>query len=124
MSLKDMRDELRALRKDSVKPVSRMRKMDIAAELERLRGKREEVPPVASTAGAAPKKMAAKEKDVKIAKEKEFPAAPTEEKKKGGKKSSGMVSKSASAAPSESSSKKPSKMERLMKMIDEMSDSE
>lgn len=119
-----MRDELRALRKESVKPVSRMRKMDIAAELERLRGKREEVPPVASTAGAAPKKMAAKEKDVKVAKEKEFPVAPTEEKKKGGKKSSGMVSKSASAAPSESSSKKSSKKDMLMKMIAEMSDSE
>ena len=119
-----MRDELRALRKESVKPVSRMRKSDIASELERLRGKREETPPVASTAGAAPKKMAAKEKDVKVAKEKEFPTAPSEEKKKAGKKSSGMVSKTASAEASASSSKKPGKMERLMKMLEEMSDSE
>ena len=124
MSLKDMRDELRALRKESVKPVSRMKKMDIAAELERLRGVRESVPPVASTAGPKPKKMEAKVSDVKMAKEKEFPVAPMEEKKKGGKKSSGLASKPASVDPSASSSKKGSKMEKLMKLMAEMSDSE
>lgn len=121
MSLKDMRDELRALRKDSVKPVSRMKKGDILLELERLRGKREDTPPVASTTGAKPKKMEAKIDDIKVSKEKEFPVKPVEEKKKAGKKSSGMaVGKSAAADAPE----KKSKMERLMAMIDEMSDSE
>jgi len=122
MSLKDMRDELRALRKESVKPVSRMKKMDIASELERLRGKRESVPPVASTEGAKSKKMEAKIADVKVAKENEFPTKPVDaEKKKGGKKPSGMaVGKSAAAA----APAKKSKMERLMAMIDEMSDDE
>ena len=88
MSLKEMRDELRALRKESVKPVSRMRKGDICAELERLRGKREETPPVAAVQGhKAPKKMVAVESNVKVAKEKGFPVKPMEESKKktGGK---------------------------------------
>lgn len=121
MSLKDMRDELRALRKESVKPVSRMRKQDIASELERLRGVRESVPPVASTAGAKPKETKAKIADVKVAKEHEFPSAPSEEKKKAGKKPSGLASKGAVA---DSAPKKSSKMEKLMKMLEEMSDSE
>lgn len=123
-SAKELRDELRNLRKESVKPVSRMKKGDVLSELERLRGKREDTPPVASVVGAKPKKMEAKIDDIKVAKEKEFPVAPTAEKKKGGKKPSGVASKTASAEVSASSSKKPSKMERLMKMIDEMSDSE
>jgi hypothetical protein len=122
MSLKDMRDELRALRKESMKPVSRMKKADCLAELEKLKGKRETVPPVASTEGVKPKKMEAKIADVKVAKEHEFPTKPVDsEKKKGGKKSSGMaVGKSAVA----DGSAKKSKMERLMAMIDEMSDDE
>jgi hypothetical protein len=82
MSLKDLREELRSLRKESVKPVSRMKKGDILMELERMRGKREETPPVASTVGAKPKKMAAKIDDIKVSKEKEFPVKPVEEEKK------------------------------------------
>lgn len=123
-SAKELRDELRSLRKESMKPVSRMKKADCEAELERLRGKREETPPVASVGGAVPKKEKGKIADVKVAKEQGFPVAPTDEKKKSGKKSSGMASKTASAEVSASSSKKPSKMERLMKMLEEMSDSE
>jgi hypothetical protein len=124
MSLKDMRDELRALRKESVKPVSRMKKGDVLLELEKLRGKREDTPPVASTVGAKPKKMAAKIDDIKVSKEKEFPVKPVEEKKKNGKKSSGMAVGKSAAADCSDCEKKPSKMERLMKMIDEMSDDE
>ena len=77
-----MRDELRKLRKEAMKPTSRMKKADIASELERLRGKREETPPVASTVGAKAKKMEGKINDVKVAKEKEFPTKPVEESKK------------------------------------------
>jgi len=121
MSLKDMRDELRNLRKESVKPVSRMKKADIALELEKLRGKRESVPPVASTEGAKPKKMEAKIADVKVAKEHEFPSKPVDaEKKKSGKKQSGTaVGKSAVADG------KKSKMDKLREMLEAMgSDSE
>jgi hypothetical protein len=121
MSLKEMRDELRALRKESVKAPSRMKKADIASELERLRGVRESVPPVASTAGAKPKKMEAKIADVKVAKEKEFPVAPVDEKKKGGKKPSGLASKTASA---DSAPKKSDKMAKLKAMLEAMSSDE
>ena len=113
-----MRDELRALRKDSVKPVSRMKKADIALELEKFRGKRESVPPVAATPGPKPKKEEAKVADVKRAKELEFPVAPTEEKKKGGKKPSGVASKTAVADG------KKSKMDKLREMLESLSDSE
>lgn len=122
MSLKDMRDELRALRKESVKPVSRMRKQDIASELERLRGVRESVPPVASTEGAKPKKMEAKIADVKVAKEKEYPTKPVEEsKKKAGKSMSGVASKTASA---DSAPKKSDKLAKLKAMLEAMSSDE
>lgn len=118
-----MRDELRALRKDSVKPVSRMKKADIASELEKLKGMRETVPPVASTVGEKPKKMEAKIKDIKVAKEHEFPVKPMEEKKKDGKKSS----KKATVVGGEGAvgvETKMSKKELLKKMLSEMSDSE
>ena len=116
-----MKDELRKLRKETVKPVSRMRKADVLAELERIKGKREEVPPVASTVGAKPKAMAAKIADVKVAKQMEFPTAPVEEKKKAGKKPSGIASKTASA---DSAPKKSDKLAKLKAMLEAMSDSE
>ena len=121
MSLKDMKDELRKLRKETVKPVSRMRKGDIAAELEKLRGTREEVPPVAAVPGQKSKKMESKISDIKVAKEHNFPVAPTEDKKKAGKKSSGLAGK---AAASDAAPKKKSKMDALMKLLEEMSDSD
>jgi hypothetical protein len=121
---KEMRDELRKLRKEAQKPVSRMRLTDVAVELERLRGKREETPSVAATpAHKAPKKMEAKIADVKEAKAAEFPTAPKEEaKKKAGKKA---VVVGGSGAVGESTMKpsgKKSKLEKLLSMLD--SDSE
>ena len=114
--LKAMREELRKLRKESQKPVSRMKKADISAEIERMKVKREETPPVASTEGAKPKKMAPSVETVKMAKAKEFPVAPTESKAKSSKKS----------APTEAPApkKKDSKLKRLMKMMEAMSESE
>lgn len=112
-SLAEMRKELREARKETVKPVSRMKKGDILMELEKMKGKRESVPPVASVVGATPMKAEMKVKDVKKAKEKEFPTAPVAESKAKEPKAK------APAAP-----KKLSKMEMMMKMIDEMSDSE
>lgn len=117
-----MKDELRALRKEAVKPVSRMKKADIASELEKLRGMREETPPVASTAGPKPKKMEAKEKDIKVAKEKEYPAAPVEEKKKAAKESKKATVVGGSGAVGVET--KMSKKDKLLKMLAEMSDSD
>ena len=114
---KEMRDELRMLRKESMKPVSRMKMADCAAEIERLKGKRESTPAVASMpVDKAPKKMMAKIADVKVAKENEFPTAPMEAKKK-----SGAAPKVASGQVSETSMKssKKSKLEKLMAMLED-----
>jgi bisphosphoglycerate-independent phosphoglycerate mutase (AlkP superfamily) len=53
MPVKELRDELRTLRKESIKPVSKMGFKDISAEIERLKVSREETPPVASTTGGS-----------------------------------------------------------------------
>lgn len=119
-SLKEMREELRKLRKESVKPVSRMKKADCAAELERLRGKREETPPVASVGGEKkPKKMEGKIDDVKVAKAKEFPTKPVEASAaKKGKKAT-VVGGSGAVGEKSKVTK-----DMLRQMIEEMSDDE
>jgi hypothetical protein len=122
-SAKELKDELRKLRKESTthKPVSKMRIADVASEIERLKGKREETPaPAATPAEKAPKKMAAKITDIKVAKEKEFPTAPVEEKKK-----SGRVVVGGSGAVGETTVKKASKKDKLAKLLSMLeSDSE
>jgi hypothetical protein len=123
-SLAEMRKELRILRKEHVKPVSRLRKSDIASELERLRDKRESVPPVASTVGMKAKKTEAKIADIKVAKEHDFPVKPAEESKK---KVSSKSSKKATVVGGSGAvdvEPKMSKKALLMKMLDSMSDSE
>ena len=125
-SAKELKDELRKLRKESKahKPVSKMRVADVAAEIEQLRGKREDTAPVASTpAHKEPKKMASKIADVKVAKEKEFPTAPAEPSKKKGAKKEVVVGGSGAIGESgHKSSAKKSKLEKLMAMLE--SDSE
>ena len=59
MPVKELRDELRTLRKESIKPVSKMGFKDISAEIERLKVSREETPPVASTGSGSLKKKEA-----------------------------------------------------------------
>ena len=54
MTAKEMRDELRALRKEHVKPVSKMRVADISAEIQRLKVAREETPAVRAVPSKAP----------------------------------------------------------------------
>lgn len=121
MSLKDLRDELRNLRKESIKPVSRMKKADIASELQKLRGMREETPPVSATPSLKPKKQEAKIANVKEAKEKEFPVKPAEEPKK---KASGKKSTIVGGSGAVGVEPKVSKKDMLKKMIEAMSDSE
>lgn len=121
-SAKELKDELRRLRKETVKPISKMRIADVASEIEKLRNKREETPAAASTpAEKAPKKMTAKIADVKVAKEHEFPTAPAPEAKKKGKKEVVVGGSGAVGVTTEKSAKK-SKLEKLMAMLE--SDSE
>jgi hypothetical protein len=117
MSLKDMRDELKALRKEkAMKPVSKMKKSEIAVELEKLRGVREETPSVSATKALPAKKMEAKIADVKVAKEKEFPVAPASSKKKAGGKKETVVGGSGAVGVET----KMSKRDILKKLIEEM----
>jgi hypothetical protein len=121
-SAKEMRDELRMLRKESLKPVSRMKMGDVSAELERMRGKRESTPPVASMPmDKAPKAMAAKMADVKEMKAAEFPTKPVDMKEKmaalRAKKGSGKVEE-----PKKEPMSKKSKLEKLMAMLEEDSE--
>ena len=69
-SLAEMRAELREMRKEHVKPVSRMRKGDISVEIERLRHMRETTPAPAATPSAAPRKQEPSVEGVKDAKKK------------------------------------------------------
>jgi hypothetical protein len=124
-SAKELRDELRKLRKESAthKPVSKMRVMDIAAEIERMKAKREETAPVASTpADKSAKKMVPKISDLKESKAKEFPVAPSDSKKKVGKKEVVVGGSGAVGETTMKSSSKKSKLEKLLAMME--SDSE
>lgn len=109
-----MRKQLRELRKEAVKPVSKMRKADIASEIERLGEKRETTPPVASVGGAPPKKRAPAVESIKKAKMTEFPVKPSD----GGSK--GKVK----APPSAAAPKAKLSKAQMMAMLSEMSDSD
>jgi len=68
--LSELRKELRDLRKEHVKPVSRMKKSDISMEIEKLRGVRETTAPVAAVPSAPPKELKSRVETVKEAKKK------------------------------------------------------
>ena len=119
--LKSMREELRRLRKDSIKAPSRMKKADIASEIERLKNKREETPAVASTKGATVKASKSAVESVKEAKASEFPVSPVEKKKVGGKSPKKLsVEETKHSAPVAGGKTKSSKMAKLMKLMESM----
>ena len=64
------------LRKEKVKPVSRMKKGDISSEIEKLRVGREETPAPAAVPSAPVRKSKSAVETVKQAKAMEFPTAP------------------------------------------------
>lgn len=110
--LKSLREELRKLRKEKVHPVSRMRKADISAEIEKLRVGREETPAPAAVPSAPLKKSKAAVETVKQAKATEFPVVPD-----GGAMKKGAAKKDPKPAPEKKKSKK-DMMEALMAMMD------
>jgi len=111
--LADMRKQLRELRKDSVKPVSRMRKADIAAELEKLAHKTDTTPLVAATPMAPAKKAKAAVESIKKAKEAEFPVKPSKETVDVETKAEKAVKKAEAKPP------KKDLVEKLMKLLEE-----
>jgi hypothetical protein len=114
-SASELRKELKELRKEHVRPVSKMRMGDISSEIQRLRGMREETPAVASVPSAPPRKLKAASESIKEAKRSEFPVAPAD---------MGVSSKKVSKSVASPEKKKNTKLDKLMKMLDEMSDSE
>lgn len=120
---KDMRDELRKLRKETMKPVSRMKMGDCAKEIESLRNKRETTPSVASMpVDDKPKTMMPKMANVKDMKSAEFPTKPVDMKEK-----MAMLRAKKGSAKVEDSKKAPAKknkLEKLMSMLGDMTDSD
>jgi hypothetical protein len=106
--LDEMKAELRSLRKDAVKPISKMKKGDISVELERLRACREETPAVAAVPSAPVRMSKCASETIKTAKASEFPVAPAAKKKAG-------------AAVAAAEPKKKVSKAALMKMLAEMS---
>ena len=114
MGLKEMREELRELRKSSGhRPISKMKKEDISREIERLKVGREETPAVASVPSSKSRKASPAVESVKKAKEQEFPIAP--EKKSKAKKGE---------APSEKKKAPPAFLKKKKKVMVEVTDSE
>ena len=121
MSLKDMRAELKELRKaSSVKPISKMKKLDIAVELEKLRGVRDTTPASDATKALPSKKMEPKIADVKVAKEREFPVVPTPAP--GGSKKKTKKETVVGGSGAVGVETKMSKKDILKKLIEEMDD--
>ena len=112
----ELKAELRALRKNSVKPVSRMRVADVASEIQRLKGIREETPAVASVPSAPLKKSRAAVHTIQEARENDFPTRPDDGITAAPKKSAPPKPKKDMTTIVE---KKKSKLERLMEMLDE-----
>ena len=116
--LDEMRAELRELRKGAVKPISKMKKDDIAVELESLRRMREQTPAPAATPSVMPRQMKPAVESVKEAKAHMFPVAPAAKAKMEKKP------KAEKAPKMEAVPKKKSKMDRLMELAAAMSDTE
>jgi hypothetical protein len=114
MGLKEMRDELRELRKTTgQRPISRMKKEDISREIERLKVGREETPAVAAVPSAPLKKSKSAVQNVKEAKKAEFPVVPEDVKTK---KSMG-AGKRGGAVEGGSEKKKMGKKDMMMKLM-------
>ena len=113
MTLAELRKELKELRKKAMPvPVSRMKKGDVSAELERLRGKEETAVKAVLKEEAVPKKVAKKVEAVQKTAHKEQDEVPV-------KKTAGVKRKAspppAKKAKTESKEDKPAKGSEEMK---------
>jgi hypothetical protein len=118
--LAEMRAQLRGMRKEMMKPVSRMGKRDCAAEIERLKHARETTAHAAAVPSAASRRMESAAESLKEAKRHEFPAAPASA---GTKK--GMERKTARKAYEEKpAEKKRMSKKEMMALLSEMTSDE
>ena len=120
---KTLKEELRALRKAQMKPVSRMRVADISAEIERLKVGREETPPGASISSAPTRVSKSAVESIKAAKAAEFPVEPEKAAPKSKKLSAKEKVPVAKVKPAPlGAPKKKSKMDRLLEMMSDTDD--
>lgn len=117
--MKEMRDELRELRKATgARPISKMKKEDVSREIERLKVGREETPAVAAVPSAPLKKSVSAVETVKEAKMKQFPHKPETTISSGKKaKSSMAVGKAGAVADGGEKKKGVSKKDMMMKLM-------
>jgi len=120
MSLADMRKELRDMRKEFVKPVSRMKKGDISHEINALRERRETTPAASATPSAPPKGMKADVENIKDVKKSVFMKPGHSEMPEGVGK--GKAPKGEKMPKVDKMSDKMSTKAKLMKMLADMSD--
>lgn len=120
-SAHDLKIELRNLRKESLKPVSKMRVADISAEIQRLKGMREETPAVAAIRTAPLTKAKAAVKTIQEAKANNFPAMPDSGVTAGPPKKAAPERKQPKTELKDffSDPAKKSKLEKLMAMMDD-----
>jgi hypothetical protein len=116
-SAAELKAELRALRKESLKPVSRMKVADIAVEIQKLKGHREETPAAAAVPSAPIKKSRSSVESIKDAKASEFPVKPDSGITAGPKKGA-KAGKAPKDVVSATVQKRKSKLEKLMEMMD------
>jgi len=115
--------ELRAMRKANMKPISRMGMKDISQEIESMKLRLAETPPVAAYPSAPQKAEVAATQSIKHAKAAEFPVKPAGEEKAARPKKAAPHKKEAmpkAAAPA--GKKKSSKLERLLAMMGDESE--
>lgn len=125
MSLADLRKELRELRKEHMKAPSRMRKGDISAEIERLRGRREETPAAAAVPSAPVRKSRAAVESIKEAKAAEFPVKPdSDARATAPKKPFALKARADNKGAPKAAPKSALTKAALRAMLDEMTDDE
>lgn len=120
MGRKELETELRELRLSSgAKPVSKMKMLDIASEIQRLKVRTAETPFPASVSSAPVKMSKSAVESIKEAKAEEFPVKPESSKKNLKPKGEKPVRP---AQPKVIKSKGKSKMERIADMLNEDSE--
>ena len=117
-SKSELAAELRAMRKANMKPISRMGMKDISQEIESMKLRLAETPPVASYPSAPLKAEVAAVQTIKHAKAAEFPVKPVSDKKAAPPKKE--AAHKTAAAPA--GKKKNSKLERLLAMMGDESE--
>ena len=118
-SAAELKAQLRELRKESMKPVSRMKVADIAAEIQRLKGVREETPLPAATPSSTSKRSKSAVSTIQEAKQHQFPVTPDQGITASPKKGAKIEKAPKNIVPAAvAESKKKSKLAKLMEMMD------